>query len=318
MDEKKLYRVYSQYLKEKYGTKVYKLPINLPTTCPNRDGCVGTGGCIFCGEQGAGFENLDNSIPVKDQMEKNMDYIRRRYKAKKFIAYFQNFTNTYMDIKTFKEAIKNSIIDDVVEISISTRPDCISDIHLDFLEDIEKNYGVNITIELGLQSVNHHTLKKINRGHTLGEFIDAVLRIKKRGFEVCAHLILNLPWDNMDDVVENAKVLSSLEVDQVKLHSLYVVENTALGQMYKDDKIDLISMDEYVDRVVVFLEFLQEDIVVQRLIGRAPEENTLFVNWNTSWWKIKDMIIDEMMERNTYQGKACNYLNGKAVKKFIE
>ncbi|MTI47020.1 MAG: TIGR01212 family radical SAM protein [Firmicutes bacterium] len=318
MDEKKLYRVYSQYLKEKYGTKVYKLPINLPTTCPNRDGCVGTGGCIFCGEEGAGFENLDNSIPVKDQMEKNMDYIRRRYKAKKFIAYFQNFTNTYMDIKTFKEAIKNSIIDDVVEISISTRPDCISDIHLDFLEDIEKNYGVNITIELGLQSVNHHTLKKINRGHTLGEFIDAVLRIKKRGFEVCAHLILNLPWDNMDDVVENAKVLSSLEVDQVKLHSLYVVENTALGQMYKDDKIDLISMDEYVDRVVVFLEFLQEDIVVQRLIGRAPEENTLFVNWNTSWWKIKDMIIDEMMARNTYQGKACNYLNGKAVKKFIE
>lgn len=318
MEEKELYRIYSGYLKNKYGTKVYKLPINLPTTCPNRDGCVGEGGCIFCGEEGAGFENLDSNITVKEQMKKNMDYIRKRYKAKKFIAYFQNFTNTYMELEIFKKAIIDSIIDDVVEISISTRPDCVSDTHLEFLNDVKRKYDVDITIELGLQSVNYHTLKKINRGHTLGEFIDSVLRIKKYGFEVCTHLILNLPWDNMDDVVENAKILSALPIDQVKLHSLYIVEKTKLGEMYLNKEFQLISKEDYVERVVNFLGYLRKDIVVQRLIGRAPEENTIFVNWSTSWWKIKDEILEKMTANNICQGAKCNYLNGKAVKKFIE
>lgn len=318
MDEKRVYRVYSEHLREKYGTKVYKLPVNLPTTCPNRDGCVGKGGCIFCGEEGAGFESLDSAISVREQIKKNMDYIRKRYKAQKFIAYFQNFTNTYMDIGIFEKAMKDALIEDVIEISISTRPDCVSDVHLDILKDIKEKHHVEITIELGLQSVNYHTLKIVNRGHTLGEFIDSVLRIKKYGFQVCTHLILNLPWDNNDDVIENAKVLSALSIDHVKLHSLYIVENTILGTMYKKGNIQLITKDEYIERVIAFLEYLKEDIIIQRLIGRAPEENTLFVNWNTSWWKIKDEIVLKMIERETFQGIKCSYLNGNAVKKFIE
>ncbi len=316
MNEAQLYRVYSQHLQEKYGQKVYKLPINLPLTCPNRDGCVGTGGCIFCGEVGAGFENLANTISVREQLKQNMDYIRKRYNAHKFIAYFQNFTNTYTDFDTFKEYINDAIIEDIVEISISTRPDCISDTYLQFLFDIKEKHNIEITIELGLQTVNYHTLRKINRGHTLGEFIDSVIRIKRFGFKVCTHLILNLPWDNMFDVVENAKVLSALGIDYVKLHSLYVVEDTALADMLKNNEIELISKDEYVKRVIIFLEYLDTNIVIQRLIGRAPEENTIFVNWNTSWWKIKDEIIGAMEEQQTYQGIKCDYLNGKALSKF--
>ncbi len=316
MLEKDLYRVYSEHLKQKYGEKVYKLPINLPITCPNRDGCVGIGGCIFCGEEGAGFENLSNKISVKEQLERNMRYIKKKYKAKKFIAYFQNFSNTYMQFDVFKSVINDSIMDDIVEISISTRPDCISDIYLEFLFSIKEKHGIEITIELGLQSVNYHTLKKINRGHTLAEFIDSTIRIKKYGFNICTHLILNLPWDNMDDVIENAKILSALSIDYVKLHSLYVVEGTILGKMYSEKEIKLISKDEYIDRVISFLSYLKNDIVVQRLIGRAPKEKTLFVNWNTSWWKIKDYIIERMTKENTYQGIKCDYLNGKALKKF--
>lgn len=316
MLEKDLYRVYSEHLKQKYGEKVYKLPINLPITCPNRDGCVGIGGCIFCGEEGAGFENLSNKISVKEQLERNMRYIKKKYKAKKFIAYFQNFSNTYMQFDVFKSVINDSIMDDIVEISISTRPDCISDIYLEFLFSIKEKHGIEITIELGLQSVNYHTLKKINRGHTLAEFIDSTIRIKKYGFNICTHLILNLPWDNMDDVIENAKILSALSIDYVKLHSLYVVEGTILGKMYSEKEIELISKDEYIDRVISFLSYLKNDIVVQRLIGRAPKEKTLFVNWNTSWWKIKDYIIERMTKENTYQGIKCDYLNGKALKKF--
>ncbi len=310
----KVYNVYSDYLRNRFGEKVYKLPISLPITCPNRDGCLGTGGCIYCGEEGGSFENLSNTIPVREQVLRNMGYISKKYKAKKFISYFQSFTNTYMPLNLFKRCIEESIVDNVVGLSISTRPDCIRDEYLEFLSQVKDKYNLEITIELGLQTVNYHTLQIINRGHTLAEFIDAVLRNKKYGMRTCAHLILNLPWDDMTDVIENAKILSALAVEEVKLHALYIVEGTELGRMYKEGKVTLISKEEYEERVITFLEYLHEDTVIQRIIGRAPEENTLFVNWNESWWKIRDEIIEKMVERNTRQGIKCNYLNGKALK----
>lgn len=312
--QKSRYRIYSQYLREKYGDKVYKIPIQLPVTCPNRDGTVGSGGCIFCGEEGAGFENLASSISVIDQLNKNITYIQKKYKAKKFIAYFQNFTNTYLPLENFKEYINAACRENIVEISISTRPDCINDEYLDFLKEIEKEKNINISIELGLQSVNYHTLKKINRGHSLAEFIDAVVNIKKYGFEICVHMIVNLPWDTKDDIVEGAKILSALKIEQVKLHSLYIVKNTIMGSMYENKEFEIISMEEYIDRVIIFLEYLNPSIVLQRLIGRAPKENTLFCNWHTSWWKIKDQIDQKMKEIDSYQGKKYTYLNGKALK----
>lgn len=309
-----VYNVYSKYLKERFGEKVYKLPISLPLTCPNRDGCLGTGGCIYCGEEGGSFENLSNTISVREQVKRNMEYIREKYKAEKFISYFQSFTNTYLPLEDFKRYVKESIVEDVVGISISTRPDCINDEYLRFLSEIKKEYSLEITMELGLQTVNYHSLEVINRGHTLAEFIDAVMRNKRYGVRTCTHLILNLPWDDMTDVIENAKILSALDVEEVKLHALYVVENTELGRRYKEGKVTLVSKEEYIERVITFLEYLKKDIVVQRIIGRAPEENTLFVNWNESWWKIRDEIVNEMMKRNTRQGVKCNYLNGKAIK----
>ncbi|HZK57188.1 MAG TPA: TIGR01212 family radical SAM protein, partial [Clostridia bacterium] len=225
-----LYRTYSRYLIEKYGEKVYKLPINLPITCPNRDGKLGTGGCTFCAEGGTVFENLPDTDSVEQQIKGIREHIREKYKANKYIAYFQNFSNTYMPIDVFKNYIKNAVMEDIVEIAISTRPDCIGEEHLEFLTDLRLEKGIEISFELGLQTVNYHTLNKINRGHTLGEFIDAVLTIKRYKFGICAHLILNLPWDNMDDVIENAKVVSALNIDQVKLHALYIMENTMMGE----------------------------------------------------------------------------------------
>ncbi|KPU45885.1 oxygen-independent coproporphyrinogen-III oxidase-like protein [Oxobacter pfennigii] len=316
--EEERYNSYSGYLNKKYGCKVYKLPINVSCTCPNRDGSIGLGGCIFCGEKGAGFESLPNSLSVKEQLQKNMDYIRQKYKAEKFIAYFQNYSNTYMPLLNFKEYIKEACMEDVVEISVSTRPDCINDSYLEFLYDVSREKNKNISIELGLQTVNYHTLMKINRGHTLAEFLDGALRVKKYGFELCVHVILDFPWDNMDDVVECAKILSSIGVDHVKIHSLYIVKETALGDLYQNGEISPISMEEYINRVVTFLEYLSPDIVIQRLVGRVPEADSLFANWNTSWWKIKDYIEDKMNELNTFQGKKFNYLGGRALDKFRE
>lgn len=300
----------------RYGQKVYKLPINLPLTCPNRDGCLSTGGCTFCGEEGGSFENLSNQMSVKEQIRKNMDYIGKRYKAKKFIAYFQNFSNTYLPIEDFKKYIEEALVENVVGISVSTRPDCINDLYLEFLNEIQEKYDVDITIELGLQSVNYHSLVKINRGHGLAEFIDAVLRIKSYKIRICTHLILNLPWDNRLDTIENAKIISSLGIDEIKLHSLYIVKGTKLGDQYEKKEIEIISKEEYMERVIIFLEYLDPKIVVQRIIGRAPEENALFVNWNESWWKIRDTIIEKMEEGSRYQGKKFDYLNGRALKKF--
>ncbi|EAX47107.1 conserved hypothetical radical SAM protein [Thermosinus carboxydivorans Nor1] len=312
------YRVYSDYLRRRYGTKVYKLPIGLPVTCPNRDGTCGVGGCVFCGEIGAGYENLPASMTVREQIAANKAHIAPKYKANKFIAYFQNFSNTYLPVKDFAAYLEEACQPDIVGIAIATRPDCINDAYLEAMAKVQAARGVDIAVELGLQTVNYHSLAKINRGHTLAEFIDAVLRLKQYRFDVCAHLILNLPWDEMADVVENAKVLSALGVQQVKLHALYIVKGTPMAKWYEQGELTLVSKEEYIERVITFLEYLHPDIVVQRLIGRAPETNTLFANWQTGWWKIKERIEQLLEERNTYQGKRCIYLNGPAVRKFVE
>ncbi|GKX28798.1 TIGR01212 family radical SAM protein [Vallitalea longa] len=313
----RLYYKYSDYLKNKYGEKVYKLPINLDLTCPNRDGCVGTNGCIFCSEIGTGFESLSNTLNVKDQIKKNMAYIEKKYNANKFIAYFQNFTNTYLPVDDFEKAVIDSIDDNIVEVAISTRPDCINNKYLEVLDNIKSKYRVNITIELGLQSVNYSTLDKINRGHSLAEFIDAVLRIKKYDFDICTHMILNLPYDTIRDVIEGAKILSVLGINQVKLHSLYIARNTRLAELYANNRIDVFTKEDYVNKVVKFLEYTDSNIAVQRLVSRAPKEETIFCNWNTSWWKIKDDIENKMIQDETYQGRLCTYKNGSALtKKF--
>ena len=294
-----IYNKYSNFLKDEFGEKVYKLPIKLNLTCPNRDGTCGFGGCIFCGEEGGSFENKEGSI--KEQLIKNKELISKKYKAKKFIAYFQNFTNTYLSFENFKKNIEDCLIEDIVGISISTRPDCLPDKYLDYLEEVNKK--VMVTLELGLQTVNYHTLKKINRGHGLAEFIDAVIRSHKRNLRICAHVILNLPWDNLDDNIETASILNALEVEEVKIHALYILKNTRLGRMYNDKEFDIISLEEYKQRVIIFLQNLNDDIIIQRLISRAPEENSLFCNWDRSWWKIRD-DIEAIMEKNKlYQGQ---------------
>lgn len=310
-----VYETYSDYLKDHYGERVYKLPVKLPLTCPNRDGLLGTGGCIYCGEEGGSFENLDEDISIKSQLLKNKDYIGSRYNAEKFIAYFQNYTNTYMPFDDFKKSIKEAIIKDIVGISISTRPDCISDKHLEFLKEIQDEKNIDITVELGLQTVNYKTLEKINRGHTLAEYLDASIKLKKYGIRNCTHLILNLPWDEMGDVIEGAKIISSLGVEEIKLHSLYIVKGTKLAEMYENNEIELITRDEYIDRVIEFLRYLSPDIIIQRLLGRAPEEEVLFENWGESWWKIRDLIVEKMRNKGYKQGDKYNYLNGKGLKK---
>lgn len=310
------YNKYSAFLKEKYGEKVYKLPVNLPLTCPNRDGVISEGGCTFCSEIGTAFENLSSMINIKNQLIMNKERIGKRYGAKKFIAYFQNYSNTYLPIDKFEKYLYDACIEDIVEISISTRPDCISDEYLEVLKKVEEDKDVNISIELGLQTINHETLNKINRGHSLAELIDAVIRIKKYGYNTTVHLIGNLPWDTKEDFIEGAKILSALDIDQIKIHSLYILKDTILGKQYLNKEFEICSMEEYIDRVIEFIRHTKSDIVFQRFLGRAPEDEALFCNWGASWWKIMNQIDEILEKEDIYQGDKCDYLNGHALKKF--
>lgn len=306
---------YSNYLKGKYGEKVYKLPINLPITCPNR---IHGGGCSFCAEAGTGFEAMENTISVTEQLETTKELITRKYKAKKFIAYFQNYTNTYMPLEQFRAyMLEAARVPDIVEISVSTRPDCIKADYLQVLKEIEREFQIAITIELGLQTANYHTLDFIDRGHGLAEYIDAVLQIKSFDFTICTHIILNLPSDTIRDTIETAKILSALKIDIVKIHSLYIAKNTKLCKQYEDGTINLCSKEEYLERLRCFLEYLSPQIVVERLFSRVPEKDAVFSNWGTSWWKLQDEFLEKMEQYDSYQGKRYHYLNGSALEHLV-
>jgi len=328
-----MYNRYSNYLKQKYGCSVYKLPINLPVSCPNRKG--GTlppflcsikpvnqpllHGCTFCGEIGTGFEAMPNTASVTEQLAAGATKMREIYKAEKFIAYFQNFTNTFMPLNQFISYINEAAsFPGVCEIAVSTRPDCIAKPYLDALSEAAHKYNISVSIELGLQTANYHTLSKVNRGHTLAEFIDATLQIKPYNFDICAHAILNLPWDTTFDAIETAKIISALQIKQVKLHALYILKDTPIAQQYLSGEFTLITADEYIERVIIFLEHLSPNIVVQRVIGRSPLNGSIFSNWGKSWWVIHDAIIAKMQKENRQQGQMYNYIGGAAVQKFIQ
>jgi len=300
------YRKLSDYLKERYGERVQRIVIHGGFSCPNRDGTKSRGGCIYCDATGSGFTTL-MKLPIREQvMEMKKKYEKRG--IKKFIAYFQSFSNTYAPVEVLRERYEEALVDDsIVQLSVSTRPDLVSERVLDLFEEFKKR--VDVSVELGLQTANYRTLKKINRDHTLAEFVDAAVRVKRRGIELVVHVILNLPWDDMEDVVETAKILSALDVDGVKLHSLYVVERTKLAEMYKKGEIKICSLEEYIDRAITFLEYLSPNVVIHRLVADPPRKGTIFGNWGKSKIEIINMIEEELERRDTYQGKKFDYLN---------
>lgn len=312
MKNQQLFFPYSEYLKRNYGEKVYKLPVNLPVTCPNR--IHGTG-CTFCSELGTGFEAMHSDVSVKEQLDTARQRIENKYHAHKFIAYFQNYTNTFLPLPKLESYLREACeTRDIVEIAISTRPDCISGSYLSMIAKIREEYSVKITIELGLQTVNCHTLNRINRGHSLAEFIDAVLQIRQYEFDLCVHVILNLPWDDDLDAVETAKVLSALGITAVKVHSLYIAKNTQLCREYENGTIAICSKDEYLHRLCLFLDYLSPDIAVERLFSRIPEKDAVFCNWNCSWWRLKDELLVTMQKEGHFQGRYFHYLNGAALR----
>lgn len=312
------YNTYSDHLKKKYGEKVYKIPISLPVTCPNRDGSLSSEPCIFCGSIGADYETKAVGLPITRQLDRSIAHVGPKYKAKKFIAYFLNYTNTYAPPEDFRSWVEEAMAHpDVVGVDVSTRPDCVNERYLEILKESSEKYGkIGNDMRALIEAVAPDAERCID---ILSRRVAAAKleeRVRIRALEPQLHRHV-LPWDDRVDVIETAKLISVLPVTEVKIHSLYIVKGTELARMYERGEVTLSSMEEYMERVALFLAYLRKDIVIQRIVGRASGGNTLTVNGGSPWWEVKSRIDELLEERNITQGCLCDYIDGKAVRHFL-
>ncbi len=306
----KRYNDFNSFLRRTFGCRVQKVTIDAGFTCPNRDGRVGWGGCIYCDARGSGAFGIERRRSVKAQVEIGMHRLKERYNAQKFIAYFQAFTNTYAPVEVLKKLYDEALqFDDVIGLAIGTRPDCVPEPVLQLIESYSRRYQV--WVEYGLQSIHDQTLALINRGHTYADFVDAVQRTKGRGILICAHVIIGLPDESDAEIMETAKGVASLGLDAIKIHSLYVVEGTPLAKLYRRGKFYVggiplwrtLDFDEYVELACDFLEYLPPQMIIQRLVGEGSRDTLVAPLWILQKDAILKAIDRELERRDSYQGK---------------
>ncbi len=300
----KRYYDLNTYLRGIFGCRVQKISIDSGLSCPNRDGTLSTKGCIFCNAMGSGTGAHQRGIPITEQIERSKKVLARRYKAKKFIAYFQSFTNTYAPVDKLRRLYGQALaIEDIVGLSIGTRPDCIDEAVLSLIESYTKSYL--IWVEYGLQSAHDKTLALINRGHDVKTFEKAVKKTRNRGIPVCAHVILGLPGETKAEMLETAKFLANLGIDGIKLHLLYVVKGTPLEKLYLNGGCQYLTQTEYVDIVCDFLACLPPTVVIQRLTGDPHPNELVAPQWSLEKTKTLSLIQRTLEARNIQQG--CRY-----------
>lgn len=299
----KRYRDYNTYLKEIFGERVQKIALDAGFTCPNRDGTLSTGGCIYCDGRGSGTGAMvDRGLPIGAQMEQGCARARKKYGAEKFIAYFQSFTNTYAPLPTLKNLYDQALAQPgVVGLSVGTRPDCAGEEILKLLSSYLSR--VLVWLELGLQSGHDTTLQRINRGHDVACFDRAVLAADKHGLSVCAHVILGLPGETRAMMLDTARHLASLPLKGIKLHALYIVKGTPLSTMFANGQYRCLAREEYVELVIDFLERIPPDVVIQRLTGDPFHSDLHAPEWVREKGVNLKCIHARLKERETWQGK---------------
>ena len=307
------YRTFNSYLREYFGERVYRVPIDAGFTCPNRDGVRAFGGCTFCDDRGSGAPTINVENSVREQLEAGMRRIGKRYKAKKFLAYFQAFTNTYAP-----EGVLRSIYDvaleypDVVGICIGTRPDCLEDNILDLLQELsEKTF---VWLEVGVQSVFNETLDKINRGHSAEEFFDAVERARKRNLKVATHLIFGLPGEDESHMLETVRQMSQTDLDGIKIHQLCIYKGTPMEVDYRLGRLPVLDEDRYVNLVCDSLELLPPEMIVMRLVAEGSQDEIIAPDWAFEKERVMKKMEAELARRNSFQGKHYRDLVSGATK----
>ncbi len=301
------YRSYSAYLREIFGCRVQKITIDAGLTCPNRDGTVGTGGCIYCNARGSGTGDFARGLSVAEQIRRGRAAMARRYKARRFIAYFQSFSNTYAPLNRLRELYDAALADPaVVGLSIGTRPDCVDGPTLDLIEGYARRPDRLVWIEYGLQSASDRTLARINRGHDLACFREAVAATRGRNIRICAHVILGLPGEGPEEMIATAEEVARLGIDGIKLHLLYVVRNTPLETLYRRGGYVPLGPDEYAERVCDVLERLPAGMVIQRLTGDPHPEELVAPAWALEKGRSLSVIRETLARRDTWQGRLAD------------
>lgn len=299
----KRYNQYSAFLKQKFGVKVYKITLDAGFSCPNRDGTISTGGCIFCDEGGSFSQAHSNKLSIEEQIGAGIETLSKRFKAEKFMSYFQAYSNTYKPVKELEKIYNSSLHNDkIVGLSIGTRPDCVEDEKLDLIASYKDDYYT--WVEYGLQSIHDKTLKRINRGHDFDCFLRAYEKTKERGINVCVHVIFGL-WETHDEIMQTAQKLAQLGVDGVKIHMLCALQDTKLAKMYDAGEINFMSEEEYVNTVCDFLEYLPQTTTIHRLAGNGLKKNLIAPRWLGAKLDCLNKIDRELLRRNSYQGKLC-------------
>ena len=300
-DSNKRYHTLDYFYKHKFGCKVFKISLNAGFTCPNIDGTLGTRGCIYCSPLGSG----EFAGKPCDDLIKQFNDVKSMMSSKwsgKYIGYFQARTNTYAPLDVLKEKYEAILkLDDVVGLSIATRPDCISDECLDYLSDLNKR--TFLTVELGLQSIHEATNKLINRCHSLDCFVNMVNKLRKRNINVVVHIINGLPYETKDMMLETIRFINRLDIQGVKIHMLHIVKNTDLAKLYYENPFHVLTREEYVNIVCDQLELLRPEIVINRITGDPKKEDLVEPSWLLKKFCVLNEIDKEMVRRDSYQGK---------------
>lgn len=297
------YRTFSSFLRERFGQRVQKITLDAGLSCPHRDK-ENRGGCVYCNARGSGTGTFSRGIGLKEQIETQMNAMARRYKARAFIAYFQSYSNTYADLPTLK-AIYDTILPylRIVGLAIGTRPDCIDEDKLALISSYASDRLV--WMEYGLQSARDRTLKLINRGHDVETFTRAVELTSSFGLRICAHVIIGLPGEGMDDFLATARLVSSLPVTDVKIHMLYIAKGTGLEHLYREGRYTPMTMESYVQAAASFIAHLREDIVVQRITGDPHKDELVAPEWALDKRQVLDAVHREMELKGLRQGSRC-------------
>jgi hypothetical protein len=297
------YNSYGRFLKEKFGCRVYKVSVDGGFTCPNRDGTVAVGGCTYCNNESFRPPSANRLKSIADQVGEGIEYLRKRYSAAKFIVYFQPYTNTHAPLEVliplYEAALDHPA---VVGLSLGTRPDCVDESKLAWLEKIASTRFV--TLEYGLQSIYDSTLAHINRGHDYQCWLDAINRTRGRGIWLGTHVILGFPWETREEMLHTADVISDKGLHFLKLHHLHIVRNTEMARAYQEKPFPLLGLDQYADLVVDFVGRLNPSICIERLFGSAPGGQLIGPVWGKSAAETRRFIEQRFVERNVWQGKA--------------
>lgn len=299
-----LYNEYGPWLKGQLGFKVQKISLNAGFTCPNRDGQVGVGGCTYCNNQTFNPEYCETTKSITQQLEEGKRFFARKYPEMKYLAYFQAYTNTYDSLENLISKYEEALsVPDVVGIVIGTRPDCMPDALLDYLQELSQR--AFLIVEYGVESVYDKTLLRINRGHTHAQTVDAIARTASRGIMVGVHLILGLPGESREEMLREAEILSSLPVTMLKLHQLQLIKGTKMAEEYFANPSDfhLFTVDEYIDLVIDFVERLRPSIVLERFVSQSPSSLLAIPGWGLKNYEFVDKVRARMVERNAEQGK---------------